>query len=263
VDGSRVTFALRELRQRLGGWRVWAAVGLVGAVAGVAGPFGTGDMAPLPRLAYWLAVAAGAWVIGVLCGGAVAGGLRRAGLGADPAFLAAALASGLPIALWVVLLDAATFGWRGVGVGEFLQLVAQCAAIALAVGLGARLAEGEAPAQSAPAPAPPQTEGPPRLLARLRPERRGRLLHLRMNDHYVEVVTDRGRELVLMRMSDAIAETAPVEGLRVHRSHWIAREAVRRAARRDGGAVLELVTGETVPVSRGHLPAVRAAGLLR
>ena len=33
-----------------------------------------------------------------------------------------------------------------------------------------------------------------------------------MQDHYVEVTTTRGTEMVLMRFSDAIKDVAPVDG---------------------------------------------------
>jgi DNA-binding LytR/AlgR family response regulator len=100
-----------------------------------------------------------------------------------------------------------------------------------------------------------------RLLARLPPAKRGRLLHLRVEDHYVEVTTDRGSALVLLRLSDAVAETAGVPGLQVHRSHWVALDAVARAGREGGRPALVLRTGTVVLVSRSFLPAARAAGL--
>nr|WP_282558860.1 LytTR family DNA-binding domain-containing protein [Devosia litorisediminis] len=91
---------------------------------------------------------------------------------------------------------------------------------------------------------------------------RGRLLHLAVADHYVDVTTDKGHELVLMRLSDAIAETAPQPGLQVHRSHWVALNGVKRGLRQSGKPMLELENGTLVPVSRSYLPAARAAGLL-
>ena len=76
-------------------------------------------------------------------------------------------------------------------------------------------------------------EAPP-ILERLPADRRGALLHLQMRDHYVEIHTDRGSELVLMRFGDALMELGGTEGMQVHRSHWIARTAPEEnyAARR-------------------------------
>ena len=66
----------------------------------------------------------------------------------------------------------------------------------------------------------------PRLLERLPQEICGNLLRISVHDHYVEVATDRGTARLLMRLSDAIGEVDSVDGLRVHRSHWVARSAV-------------------------------------
>lgn len=63
-----------------------------------------------------------------------------------------------------------------------------------------------------------------------------------------------------MRLSDAIKETAPVAGMQVHRSHWVALDAVASATRKNGKPVLTLENGTEVPVSRTYLDAVRSAG---
>lgn len=102
----------------------------------------------------------------------------------------------------------------------------------------------------------------PRLLDRLPPEMRGEILHLSVRDHYVEVLTDKGASSILMRFSDAMAETAGVVGLQVHRSHWVAEAAIAGGGRRAGKAYLTLAGGREVPVSRGFLAEVVARGYL-
>ena len=87
---------------------------------------------------------------------------------------------------------------------------------------------------------------PAALLARLPHGTRGKLLHLAVADHPVDVTTDRGHALVLIRLSDAIAETAPTPGLQVHRSHWVALDAVR-GTRQVGKPVLHLQNGTVSP----------------
>ena len=62
-----------------------------------------------------------------------------------------------------------------------------------------------------------------------------------------------------MRLSDAIAETRGIDGLQIHRSHWVARNAIVGLTRENGRPVVALVTGVTLPVSRTYLDAVRAA----
>nr|WP_255553731.1 LytTR family DNA-binding domain-containing protein [Maritimibacter sp. DP1N21-5] len=118
---------------------------------------------------------------------------------------------------------------------------------------------GDAPAGALPSDATPQ---PPRILSRVPIDKRGRLYALSVQDHYVEVITDKGSELVLLRLADAMGEVGTTPGLQVHRSHWVATGAVA-AAKRDGAkAVLTLQDGRDIPVSRTYLPAVKEAGLL-
>jgi DNA-binding LytR/AlgR family response regulator len=71
-----------------------------------------------------------------------------------------------------------------------------------------------------------------------------------------------GSDLILCRLSDAIAELAPDSGQRVHRSHWVAREAVGSVERKDGKTILKLTNGDSVPVSQSYMPALKAAGWL-
>ena len=114
------------------------------------------------------------------------------------------------------------------------------------------------PLQAAPA----TVAAVPPILERVPLLQRGRLLALVVEDHYVDIVTDKGKTLVLMRLADAIREAGAVTGLQIHRSHWVARDAVVKVHRSEGKLSLELSNGLKLPVSRGYLPAVKAAGLV-
>jgi DNA-binding LytR/AlgR family response regulator len=63
-----------------------------------------------------------------------------------------------------------------------------------------------------------------------------------------------------MRLSDAVVELEGLEGARVHRSWWVARDAVTDARRGDGKATLTLENGVEAPVSRAYARALREAG---
>ncbi|MDY6924363.1 MAG: LytTR family DNA-binding domain-containing protein [Pseudomonadota bacterium] len=102
---------------------------------------------------------------------------------------------------------------------------------------------------------------PARFLDRLPPKLRGATLHaVQAEDHYLRLHTDRGSDLILMRLSDAVAELEGLEGARTHRSWWVARDAVREASRGDGRAALTLEGGLVAPVSRRYARALREAG---
>lgn len=105
-------------------------------------------------------------------------------------------------------------------------------------------------------------DAPAPFLARLPPHLGPDLLAVENEDHYVRAHTALGSTLILMRMRDAVAELASVEGHRVHRGWWVARAAVAQVVRRDRAMALRLVNGLEVPVARNEVPAVRAAGWL-
>jgi hypothetical protein len=102
------------------------------------------------------------------------------------------------------------------------------------------------------------------FLSRL-PSSLGRnLLALKAEDHYVRVYTDKGDTLVLCRINDAIAEVSAsgLEGLRVHRSWWVAVKAVQQADIQGRGLLLTLHNGLQVPVSQTYKEFVRRSGLI-
>ncbi len=100
------------------------------------------------------------------------------------------------------------------------------------------------------------------LLERIPPEKHGALLYLRMQDHYVEIVTDKGHSLVLMRWSDALSEIPSGIGMQIHRSYWISFDAVADW-RNDVGKLSLVLTDKTeLPVSRSRKSDVLAAGFL-
>jgi len=59
----------------------------------------------------------------------------------------------------------------------------------------------------------------------------GRIQYMQMEDHYLRVHTEEGDGLTLYRMSDAAVDLADADGVQVHRSWWVARDAVRDVRR--------------------------------
>jgi hypothetical protein len=88
------------------------------------------------------------------------------------------------------------------------------------------------------------------------------VLCLQMEDHYVRVHARAGSRLVLATMAQAIAALGSRSGLRVHRSWWVAEDAVTGAVAEGRNLRLVLVNGLSAPVARASVAAVRAAGWL-
>lgn len=257
MKSASLQLALRETHALLRKPRFALVLGSICLLMGLVGPFGTFGMPLLPRLAYWVVVVVGTAAIGTTTEIWAA----RTFFVRLPSLAAATLGgavAGLPIGLSVW-----GFNWLVLGGGEAVisvwLLLAYCVPIAALI-----TAFAHAMLSPKALPAPPDVLSPdlPALLQRLPRQQRGRLLHIAVSDHYVDVTTDRGTTLVLMRFSDAIREAAPEPGLQVHRSHWVALSAVRRSLRHEGKLSLELENGRLVPVSRTFVGAARAARLL-
>ena len=121
------------------------------------------------------------------------------------------------------------------------------------------------PVASGPVMDGPVTAGPPpaataAFFDRL-PKRLGRdLICLRMEDHYLRVHTAAGDTLILMKIGDAEQELAGLDGMRVHRSWWVARAAITGWSRDGKNLTLSLKNGLAAPVARERQAKLREAG---
>lgn len=83
------------------------------------------------------------------------------------------------------------------------------------------------------------------------------LWHLETDLNYLRVVTRQGEALVLYSLARAEAELGD-RGLRIHRRHWVAADAVMAVRRSANGWRVSLPNGQELPVSRRRQGAVRA-----
>ncbi len=232
------------------------AVG-AGVFLALSGAFGSAGAPLTHRLAYWipLMVVGGLW--GHACGALVG---RFIDVDARPWLATAALTlvitGPLTVAVWA--LTGLLFEGRlrhADALVHFFAPVALITAVlsALNVFLGR-----ETPVETH---ASPPGAAPARFLERLPPKLRGaRLIAVQAEDHYLRLHTDRGSDLILMRLADALTELEGLEGAQTHRSWWVARDAVVSVARGDGRAALTLDGGAVAPVSRRYAKALREAG---
>lgn len=240
----------------------------------ITGPYGTAQrLAAVPRLGFWLVLHAATWSIAIVSA-VLANGLLRQKLASGFArMMVGAAAAGIPIGLVTSAISAATFSvvptatdvLADVGTGLLLSLLFctltwMTMNAEVATELGATGPEATAAGESAALARADAVEtggGRVPLLLRLKPANRGLPLHLTVSDHYTEVTTTAGRELILLRFADAIGELGPVPGLQVHRSHWVADAHVARLLRDNGRLSIHLADGTEVPVSRTYAAAVR------
>jgi len=227
-----------------------------GVFMAAVGAFGTDQLPLSVRLGYWIAVI----VVGAVGGMAIGALTDRIHWFEDRpwlegAIIVVALTAPLTLMIWLI----SSFAFRDTQLARpgplfFLGPVFLVSCVMTALNyLSGR--------------APPKThqrlEGapPPRFLERLPAKLNGaELFAIEAEDHYLRLHTSKGEDLILMRLSDAVAELEGLEGARVHRSWWVSRQAIVGAKRGDGRALLTLKDGANAPVSRAYARSLREAG---
>ena len=87
------------------------------------------------------------------------------------------------------------------------------------------------------------------------------LVAVEAEDHYVQVHSTRGKELVYHRFRDALEELDGVPGLQIHRSAWVSRQHIQGLDGRGRKLEVVLVTGDRFSVSLSSHRALLQAGL--
>lgn len=255
-----------RFRQILRGGLISLAVMIAAAVVLAAlGPFGSfasGDFAT--RLAYWVPAALIGYVVFrpiIYLGDLAAEALD---LPRAATIAAAILVAALPGTLAIAALNGHLSGGLP-PLDRLTSLYLNVAIVGSLITLTFLALERGAPERGRrpPSAAPASEASTPRaaFLDRLPQGFTSELIALEMEDHYVRAHGADGRSsLLLMRMADAERELAGCEGLRVHRSWWVARDAVE-GKRRDGRRLwLRLRGGIEAPVARDRASALREAG---
>lgn len=77
----------------------------------------------------------------------------------------------------------------------------------------------------------------------------GDIYALTANSHLVEVVCEQGVQTIRLRFSDAVDEMKPVDGVLVHRSHWICLSHIDSFFFDGKKLMIRLCNGSSYPVS--------------
>lgn len=263
VNGQTLQLALREMRSDLADVRVQAVLASMIVVLVISGPFGTlQTMSLMTRVGYWTLLLLLTFSAGSLFGAWGRLTLDAYGYRHGSRCLLIGSAMGLPVAVVVLAIDRFTFGAEVLALPNLLHTLGNVFLICTVLAGVLPLLRGRDRSAAAPAGASHVEEKSPELLQRLPADKRGDVISISACDHYVRVVTTRGEALLLMRLRDAIESVHPCPGIRTHRSHWVAREAVQAVTRHQGRYRITTTANETLPVSRSCLPQLREEGLL-
>jgi len=88
----------------------------------------------------------------------------------------------------------------------------------------------------------------------------GTIQYMRMEDHYLRVVTDEGDGMALHRMSDATRDLAETDGMQVHKSWWVSAAAVDEIRQENRKRIIRTKDGTEIPVGRSFESDLRDAG---
>ena len=235
---------------------------LIGTVLALLGPYGTVDQPAFRRCLFWLMTVIAGGLIGI----ALDLAFRRRISAAWPRMLAVSLTMTPPTTLIVLAAMNLLLLHRHDVMSLFaLHLLWQVFVICLAM-MSLRTLVQRSPAprvETRTVFMAPVEEAEAKLRGRLSAKRRSaRLMAVEAHDHYARIHTDAGVELVALRFSDAVEELSGACGFRVHRSWWVAADAIADARWRRGSGELELQDGQVVPISRSGAPLLREAGWL-
>jgi hypothetical protein len=236
------------------GWVRGLAVALVaGLFLTFSGAFDTGEAPLVPRLIYWMTL----MVVGYVWGAWVSRFFLRDGRRTGNMWLDAAISAlVMSVPLTVVVWAATHYMFNSnVPFSGLWMLFGPVLLVSLALTAINMLIETRREAMTAAGP------NPPKFLERLPLKLRGGdVWAVEAEDHYLRLHTSKGQDLILMRLADAVAELEGIEGAQVHRSWWVARDAITDAKRGDGRATLTLKDGAEVPVSRTYAGVLRERG---
>lgn len=92
-------------------------------------------------------------------------------------------------------------------------------------------------------------------------KKQGKVLRMTAANQYVQVFTEKGEALVRLSLNEATRLVPETSGLRVHRSHWIAKKNICDFWFENGNPRLKDRDGAIIPVSRSMADEVRTAQL--
>ena len=264
MKNTSLQLTIREITQQIQSPKFWA--GLIGVVCilAVSAPFDTAEQFNnIQRFFYWLGISVSTYFLAIFVLLMVFGQLEKLGKSELSARVVASLMAAVSVALLVFFINAVVLGIDELRWKTLVTLGGNCILISLAVTSiffiahdSLQKTSGTAANSQSPAPLVPTTSP---FYQRLPGSLGTDLISLQAQDHYVEVKTTLGSELILIRLSDAIKELEAVNGLQVHRSWWVTHKHIVEQKRLQNKLHLILSDGTAVPVSRTYSAGVKAA----
>ncbi len=260
MDGYLQT-ALREMRRLftrpgfLGGWLATAII------VAIVGPYGTAhSLTPFVRIAYWAMVVSFGFVIAAFATAFIIANEKLVHLPGWLRISAGALLIGCVIGLLLSVVNPLVWA-DPEGLPSLLDYWLITVPVSFAISFALAMARrGRAEAITG---VTTEQEGIVRepispFLKRLPLTIGKQLYSVSVQDHYLEAYTAIGSHMLLMRFGDALDELDAIDGMRIHRSHWVAMDGVAETRKSGERLIIVLKDGRELPVSRTYLAEVRS-----
>ncbi len=223
---------------------------------GLAGAFGTGEWPIGLRLLYWLISMGGGYGVAIVSYDLIHHAMRRF----ERPLVAMALyvVLGTPLIAVFVWFVAPLLFHSDLTLLSFLAVLWPILMINIALlALKGLMARQSVIIGSSPIASPSRVRLHDRLPAAFQI---AQIRAVSAEDHYLRIYTDLGEVLVLMRLRNAVQELEGIEGAQIHRSWWVAKNAVERIIKDNRRCDLLLKGNVRAPVSRSYRKMLRDNG---
>lgn len=260
MNGTLLQLTLRRWVEVLSSRNFYLVFVIVVICSAAIGPFGTYDrMELLHRLGFWTAAHVVCWALGLLLIPPLRYYFESLGLSRFVSFLISSGTANLIIGpVFAALLIWQTSRELSIssGVQNLLLAAPLVGAITYVVisltGLNGFGREQTAGSEQSASSNVPIWADPINCIVqqKLSAQNKGVILAMVAQDHYVDVVTDKGNELLLMRLGDAIEFCDDDNSLQIHRSAWVSRPGVFKIQKDGRNTKVIMPDGRHLPVSR-------------
>lgn len=254
MNETILQLTLREMTKSITSSKFWIGLFGVICVLAISAPFDSGKVFNLvQRFFYWGAIAITTYFIGFFINVTVSLFIQHKTGKRLLSRIVSSLLAGIAVGIWVYFINAFVLAVMEPNWKDFSIFTLTCIAIAGAVSalmfiLNDTIMEMEDRAKNQV-----EAKEQPVFYKRLPKSIGTDIISLNAQDHYVEVTTILGKELVLIRLSDAIAELGDIQGQQIHRSWWVSKKHVADTKRKNGRLNVILSNQNEIAVSRSFL----------
>lgn len=251
ANDTAFQLTLRQMHEQFKEPKFYAYIVVAILILTLSGPFGTLEHYNfLERFAYWAILTPVTYILASGVATIVTISLKRISLNDWLSYILGGSSAGILVGLFVWLFGAFLEQSFSQSIAGLLQIMTYTIPITIGVTMLFKFSDKPTSDPSARDPIGARFfERIPRTLGR-------DLISLNAQDHYIKVTTSLGSDLILMRLSDAMTELKAYDGIQPHRSWWVATKHIAAIKNVSGKKMIELNSGELVPISRSKLKEV-------